>query len=173
MRNNEKISLRTDLDESSTANAYSQVSDKYLKMKEKLHAPQQIKIVEDRSDALSTTTNEVRLDQREIVGMFPKQYRSRAENLLKHMNMSSDLSWNQRRELTKNEKPIIGTNIIDLIYHAIRSSKEAAPVRSDQFMASLKESYVSESWLANKNRTQGSETPIKEEAIDWHTPFVP
>ena len=102
----QKILLRTDLDESSTANAYSQVSDKYLKMKEKLHAPQQIKIVEDRSDALSTTTNEVRLDQKEIVGMFPQQYRSCAENLLKHLNMSTDLSWNQRRELTKNENQL-------------------------------------------------------------------
>ena len=100
----QKILLRTDLDESSTANAYSQVSDKYLKMKEKLHVPQQIKIVEDRNDAPSTSANGVRLDQREIVNMFPEQYRSRAENLLKHMNMSTDLSWSQRRELTKNEK---------------------------------------------------------------------
>ena len=74
----QKILLRTDLDESSKAIAYSQVLDKYLKVKEKLHAPQQIKIIEDRSDVPSTTTNEVRLDQKEIVGMFPKQYRSRA-----------------------------------------------------------------------------------------------
>ena len=40
-------------------------------------------------------------------------------------------------------------------------------------MASLKESNVPESWLANKNRTQSSETPMKEEAIEWDTPFVP
>ena len=102
----QKILLRTDLDESVKAIAYSQVLHKYLKVKEKLHAPQQIKIVEDRSDAPSTTTNEVRLDQKEIVGMFPQQYRSCAENLLKHLNMSTDLSWNQRRELTKNENQL-------------------------------------------------------------------
>ena len=88
----QKILLRAGLDESSEAIGYSQVLDKYLKVKEKLHAPQQIKIVEDRSDAPSTTTNEVRLDQKEIVGMFPKQYTSRAENLLKHMIMSTDSS---------------------------------------------------------------------------------
>ena len=61
-------------------------------MKEKLHASQQIKLFEDRSGASSITTNEVRLDQKEIVGMFPKQYTSRAENLLKHMIMSTDSS---------------------------------------------------------------------------------
>ena len=89
------------------------------------------------------------------------------------MNMSTDLSWNRPRELTKNEKPIIGTNIIYLIYHAIRSIKEAAPIGSDQFMTSMKQSNVPESWLANKNRTQSSQTPIEAETIDWHTPFVP
>ena len=85
----------------------------------------------------------------------------------------TDLSWNRRRELTKNEKPITGTNIIDLIYHAIRSSKGAAPVGSDQWMISMKECNVPESWLANMNRTKTSQTPMKEATIDRHTPFVP
>ena len=49
-----KILPRTDLDESGEAIAYTQILNKYLKVGEKLHAPQQIKIVEDRSASSPT-----------------------------------------------------------------------------------------------------------------------
>ena len=67
----------------------------------------------------------------------------------------------------------MGTNKIDFFDHVIRSSKCAAPVGSEQFMTSLEESDVPESWLANKNRIESPETPMKEETIEWHTPFSP
>ena len=165
------ILLRTDLDESSKALAYSQVLDKYLKVKEQLQTPEPIKIIEEKVVPTSDATAE-RGEQSDLdLNAFPKQYRSRAENLLRHMKKSSDLSWNRRGELTKNDNPIQGTNIFDLVYNVIRPSKGTSPFGSDQFIAALKKSNVPESWLTNKYRSHGSALPVRNESGDVHTPF--
>ena len=83
------VLLRTDLDQSAKAIAYTQILDKYLKVKQKSQRPEPITVKEqgvESADAggvspLSSTSPRVnKID----VSVFPKQFQNRAQNLLKH-----------------------------------------------------------------------------------------
>ena len=54
------------------------------------------------------------------VRVFPKQFQNRAQNLLNHISQSPNLDWIEKGVVIIDEKPIAGSNIIDLVSEAIR-----------------------------------------------------
>ena len=127
---------RRDLDNNSKATACSQVLVKCLGVREQLHMPKPIHLIEktstkthhrvspsiptspninnDRSgqiwghDTINDNDND-RIKSDDIdVTPFAKVLREHALHLLNHMSKQQDMSWNERGELMIDDKPYLG-----------------------------------------------------------------
>ena len=173
------ILLRTDLDQSAKAIAYSQILDKYLKVKQKVQRPEPITLIEDQSvksnDAVGETSASPRVNEKIDIKVFPKQFQNRAQNVLNHIKRSSNLDWDEKGVVIIDGNPIAGSNIIDLVNEAIRPNQTTQHIGSIPFMKSLIESNVPRSWLGSKNSLpETSQLPITLDsapvkAISAHT----
>ena len=80
-------------------------------------------------DALKKVKDDMR---QRIIQSTPKPYQSRAENLLKYVE--GQVSFNERGEmLDTNEIPIQGSNVTDLIQHAVRDRRRNIQPKGWQF----------------------------------------
>lgn len=140
---------RTDLDDYEKARAYSTTLEKYLDIKQQLSQPQQIPLVEKPQPAQQQLQASKNID----LSLFPKSYRSRAGNLLNHVQNNTDLSWNDRGEILVDGSPVVGSHIVDLVDDVIRVKKgKPEPVGSSPFVQKLQTSNVPQSLIGNKDR---------------------
>ena len=169
------VLLRTDLDQSAKAIAYSQILDKYLKVKQKVQRPEPIPVIEQVAEStdgggvssLSSTSPRMnKIDAR----VFPKQFQNRAQNLLNHISQSSNLDWDEKGVVIIDGKPIAGSNIIDLVSEAIRPNQTSQHTGSIPFMKSLIESNVPRSWLGSRKLIpETSQLPVTPDSTSTKT----
>ena len=84
---------------------------------------------------------------------IPRTYRPPAETLMKELERHPEqIKWDPTtREVSLNGRALRGSNIIDLVGHAIRSRKAAPPVHANEFLKALAELNVPEELVRNKN----------------------
>jgi hypothetical protein len=74
---------------------------------------------------------------------LPKSYHSKGQRLLAQMRKSGVGNWSPTtHEFIYEGRPMSGTNISDLLYHATVPSKRAAPPGSTEFFAALRAANV-------------------------------
>lgn len=91
-------------------------------------------------DAMKKVKDDMR---QRVIQTTPKPYQTRAENLLKYVD--SQINFNERGEmLDTNEIPIDGSNVTDLIQHAVRDRRRNIQPKG---------------WQVFKDRLQGINVP--------------
>lgn len=149
---------RNDLSDSEKARAYSEILDKYLDVKRRLQQPTPIPIVDNPQQTHQQAPSKQTID----LNLIPQQYRTRAQNLLSHVEKHSDLDWNGKGELLVRGQPVIGSHIADLIDDTVRAKVRATvqePVGVREFIDGLKQSNVPQALIGNKNRFTRLQTP--------------
>ena len=139
---------KADLGDYEKAQLYSDALERYLAVKRQIEKPQPIPILEERKP---TTNHQLNL------GILPRQYRTRAENLLSHLTKNTNFRWNDRGEMMKNGQFIPGSNVIDLIDDIVRPRKQPPPIGSSAFVQELKQANVPMTLIGNKTRFEGHE----------------
>ena len=133
---------RTDLGEHEKARLYSDTLERYLSLKRQIDQPRSVPLVEERQKSSSHLN----------LGILPRQYRPRAENLLTHLTENTNFAWNERGEVMSNGEPIPGSNVIDLIDDIIRPRNKPPPIGSAVFVNELKRSNIPMTLIGNKTR---------------------
>lgn len=88
-----------------------------------------------------------------ILSAMPKSYKSRAGNLLNHIDHSKLLGWNENGELIYNSKLIPHSQIVDLLRDALWEQK-FKPIGSEEFYRGLHQSNVPLALIGNHKRQQ-------------------
>ena len=88
-----------------------------------------------------------------ILSAMPKSYKSRAANLLNHIDHSKVLGWNENGELVYNSKLIPHSQIVDLVRDALWEQK-FKPIGSEEFYRGLHQSNVPLALIGNHKRQQ-------------------
>jgi len=110
------------------------------------------------------------LTDNEILESIPKSSRTLAQSMINRLKANSDhVSWNDKGEVTINERPIPGSNIIDLINDQLRSRKKFDPKGWEQFTESLDKINMPKYILQNEKRRSHIVQMHKKESRS--TPF--
>ena len=141
-----------DLSDYEKARAYSSTLEKYLQVKTQLSQPLTVPLIEQRDD-LKHTDEKTRtaID----FTLFPKPYRSRAMNLMKHIENKSNLRWDDHGRILDKGVAVPDSHIVDLVGDIIRAkSTKAASIASpkgmDIFVREIKESNTPRAFIGNK-----------------------
>lgn len=136
-----------DMGEHTKASLYQNVLDKYLNVRRKIMEPHPIPIVERK-------LGEMVPSQRIDLEIFPKNYRSRASQLLNHIQSSSGIGWNDRGELLLSGQPIMGSHIVDLVGDLVKPKMKhsVSPKGVNDLVDALHKSNVPMSLIGNKGR---------------------
>lgn len=155
---------RNDLGDYEKARLYSDTLEKYLDIKKQLQQPNTIPLIDDSDNTEKMVLN---------MANFPRQYRSRAENILSHISNESSIKWNKRGEILRDGKIITGSNVIDLINDVIKTSKNEPPIGSKEFIKLLKDSNIPMSLIGHKTRFEDlvHVTPLRP-IPESHTPTL-
>ena len=113
-----------------------------------------------------------------ILSAIPVTYRNKARTLLDCITRSSQLTWNERGEITLGGHTIQGSHIIDLLKYTLYPYKHFTPVGFDQFQSTLAEINIPRS-LITQQTGRGQLLPppglprlekkaIKKSAWVWH-----
>ncbi|KAK3740432.1 hypothetical protein QZH41_004600 [Actinostola sp. cb2023] len=108
----------------------------------------------------------------EILESIPKSSRTLAQSMINRLKANSDhVSWNDKGEVTINENPIPGSNIIDLINDQLRSRKNVDPKGWERFTESLDKINMPKYLLRNEKHRSHIVQMHKKESR--YTPFIP
>ena len=140
-----------ELSEASKALLYSNTLNKYLDVKRQMEAPRRIPIV-DETQQPQLNPQSAPMGTDPITDYIPSQFRNRAKNLLSHLRDHSEASWNERNELVIDDKPVVGSNMVDLIDDVVRVKRGHSPAGATAFRRVLLESNVPLSLIGNKTR---------------------
>ena len=120
--------LQRDIPDDEKVKRYFQVLDRYLEYSKQLQIPKPfpIQITRDKNQVLladnipSTSTSD---STEEILRDLPKSAREKGERLLQHLHRFSDVKWDQQGRLILKDNAVEGSNITDLIYHAVKQGR--------------------------------------------------
>ena len=154
---------KTDMSDFDKALLYQDVLQKYLTFKGQSRQPIKIDITSPNVERLTTPINrstdhteesERVLDYGSIVQQIPKTYRTRAGHVLEYLKDKPNiLTWNDKRELVFEKDSIEGSNIVDLLYDAVRSrGKDLNPKGWKEFFQGLSMLNVPEYLIGNPLR---------------------
>ena len=153
---------RHDIDEYAKATMYSQVLQRYLSLKRKFNEPVTIPIVvqEKGFDTNSwTPTGQVSDDTltASLLKYIPKTYKTKAKNLLEYIEKAPNVAFNDKGELMVHDRPIRGSNAMDLINDFVRPPTKGQVSQSDpvgwgEFAKALKGMNVPHLLIGNTKR---------------------
>jgi hypothetical protein len=83
-----------------------------------------------------------RLTQESILMSFPKNIKQKAKAILEHIMNSKCLEWNDKGEISINNKTISNSHITDLIKCSLYPYKNIIPEGYDQFISELNSSNI-------------------------------
>lgn len=177
--------LRRDLPEDEKLKRYSTILERYLEYQKQLRTegkqPVTVRLRDasresnhsvvadnsfrDREEASSSssspqasTTPPARLAVDSVTRSLPKTFRDRGSRLLQHLqqNVASDFGWDKQGHLLIDGQPVLGSNIVDLVYQAVspqpRKVKDLVGV--DSFHQLLERTNVPASLLSKASWTQ-------------------
>lgn len=149
-----EILEKQDIGEYTKSSLYQEALNKYLKVKEQLLEPHPIPIVE-RSE---TIPNAQKID----IDIFPKNYRTRANQLLNHIRESTDLNWNEKGELLVSGRPVTGSHVVDLVGDLVKPKMKhtSTPRGMDDMVEALIMSNAPMSLIGNKSRFNAITPPV-------------
>ena len=66
-------------------------------------------------------------DNGDMLDILPKTYRPKARALLQHWSKTGEVTWDESNKVYLKGVPLPGSNIVDLIHHAVTRKKSPAP----------------------------------------------
>lgn len=163
---------RDDLTESEKSKLYGENLYKFqLAHKKALTEPVK-PLISTPSNSNATDDNVIprkRINDR-IIESVPPAMRRRATLLLDMLQDHPNLSWNEHGTLIINEKPIEGTNIIDLVNDTIRQRKQFEPKGWQTFSKALKDVNIPQDIVGNKKRWTWMNQPETDDEDSFETP---
>lgn len=91
----------------------------------------------------------------ELMRGVPDSKKEAAEALLKFLQDTPGIQWNEKKEMVVNGESIQGSNMVDLFHHAARDkSLNTLPIGWHQFMEALQRNNVPRMALGNRNLTK-------------------
>ena len=130
------------------------------------------------SDSNSTESNvpkHKKINDR-ILESVPVAMRKRAKLLLDMLQDHPNLTWDEHGTMLINEKPIAGTNIIDLVNDTIRQRKQFEPKGWQTFSKALKDVNVPQDIVGNRKRwrwmnQEETDDDIDDDSDSFETPL--
>ena len=150
-----RILDRTDLTEDMKREMYSQALIRYrnvLGQAKSLQQPQQVSEASKTPALSNDSVMDDGADNDKIIGSLPQQMQKKAGHLLKALK--NVMSWDDKGQISyRQESPVIGSNIIDLVGNAVRPKtlQRGIPKGNESFMRALNEVNVPLDWIRNKN----------------------
>lgn len=212
--------LRRELPEDEKLKRYSTILERYLEYQKQLRAerkqPVAVRLGEGSRESIrpsagaaesysrvqdapsssteASATSSARLAVDGVTRSLPKSFRDKGSRLLQHLqhNSDTDISWDNQGRLVIDGQPVLGSNIVDLVYQAVspqpRKVKDLAGV--DSFNHLLDRTNVPASLLSKTSWTQlhrkrpvsppatpqskkktGRKSPVRKQVVqfrDWH-----
>ena len=124
---------------------YNQVLRQYINVRDQELRPTPVPIQE-----IST-----RSKRPDILEGIPKTHKATARLLLRHIEDTPEIEWNDKQELVIQGNTVPGSNIVDLIHDFSRPRKTVRPATGwHELSEALKKTNVSREAVANKWRLQ-------------------
>ena len=132
--------------------------DKYLRLKNRGEREQGSRGNEENIPAV-VEENEIidrglekQLDIESVLIGIPKQFRSRAQSILQYIIQKTQISWNDKGEISINGKHIPFSSMTDLVKDSLFPYKHFIPVGKDQFYSELRNIPLSLIYNANRRK---------------------
>lgn len=164
---------RDDLTESEKAQRYGENLYKFqLAHKKALTEPVKPLISPvSNSDSSSVSPMPKKKINDRIIESVPPAMRRRAKLLLDMLQDHPNLSWDEHGTVIMNEKPLEGTNIIDLVNDTIRQRKQFEPKGWQTFSKALKDVNVPQDIVGNKKRWNWMNQPETDDEDSFEDSF--
>ena len=187
---NEILSSK-EIDDEQKAKLYNQVLQRYLAYYDqrkgqplhvKLATPKPIETSkpEEIKETSTETTEQETIPtsvEQEVMASVPKLYKSGARQLLGKIKDNRDvLHWNEKGELTYENRPISGSHVVDLVNDILRHRKGFEPVGWSVFARGLARMNVPENLVRNPQRQsviRDFKTRVTEETPDSPSRWLP
>ena len=151
---------RQDVTDDEKATLYNQILQRYLNYYDKrMSQPVRVSIVPPKPiDDKSVTQPEDSVDlpnnvEADIMESVPPTMKSRARQLVKKLKKNKDLiTWDDKGQMIYEGKPVVGSNVIDLVNDALRHRKNFNPHGWRLFAKVLSDVNVPEGIVRNENR---------------------
>lgn len=127
---------------------YQQMLQRYLKLKEQERQPLKVTMEESKQETVQQPAGL----HHEIIEAIPKMFKKKAQMLLRRLESSNDVSWDERGVVTIKGNVILGSNIIDLVSDVVRPRKTSNPLGWTQFTSFLKEINIPKEFISNPRR---------------------
>ena len=171
-----------ELDDETKAKLCNQVLQRYLtyydqRKDQPLHVKlTAVKPTEIPKPEESKESSEEQVEQ-EVMKSVPKLYKNGARQLLDKMKENRDvLDWNDKGELVYENKPILGSHVVDLVNDILRHRKGFEPVGWSVFARGLARMNVPENLVSNSQRQcaiREFKTRVREETPDSPSRWLP
>ncbi len=151
----------TDMSENERVLAYQQALRRYLtkvdqvneRLKVKRDFLQSSEILDKSSPSFQDNTDKRLNFEKRMIESIPKTLQKKAKILLDHIKDTSDLTWNERGEITLNDETVNQSNVSDLIHEALRARKlSSEPIGWSVFSKMLRDTNVPLELIGNKSR---------------------
>ena len=164
-----EILQKKNLEEYDKAKLYSNTLRKYLTTRENIDRPQTPP--DTLNQLLSEAPSKIYSDDA-IIETVPKRFAKQGQQLLRHIK--DKLTWSDDGVVSFRNKPIEGSNIVDLVNDALRSRKSFQPTGWREFAGALQQMNVPSNLIGNPNRkgvlsTSLSPNVNKDTLVQWTT----
>ena len=151
---------RQDVTDDEKATLYNQILQRYLNYYDKrMSQPVRVSVVPPKpTDDKPETQPEDSVDlpnnvEADIMESVPPTMKSRARQLVKKLKENKDLiTWDDKGQIIYEGKPVLGSNVIDLVNDALRHRKNFNPHGWRLFAKVLSDVNVPEGIVRNENR---------------------
>ena len=115
----------------------------------------------------------IKLEKR-VVESVPKTLQTKARLLIDHLKDASDLSWNERGEISFNGETIQGSNISDLVNETLRIRKQQNTLTGwKEFVSAMKNSNVPNEFIGDKTKWETSVSEDQSPKLSSSPPITP
>ena len=115
----------------------------------------------------------IKLEKR-VVESVPKTLQTKARLLIDHLKDASDLSWNERGEISFNGETIQGSNISDLVNETLRIRKQRNTLTGwKEFVSAMKNSNVPNEFIGDKTKWETSVSEDQSPKLSSSPPITP
>lgn len=88
----------------------------------------------------------------DILKFLPMRKQSRARLIASYFDGSNNLQWNDNKEILYDNKPVVGSSIVDLLYDAVCPKRNYEPIGIKEFYHILKSNNLPQGLILNVNR---------------------
>ena len=136
---------------------YNQVLQRYLHITNENRQPLKLP-VEQEDDDLETY----------VLSTVPPSYKSKAQELYRILRSSSNVKWNSTGQVSVNDVPLQGSNIVDLLNDVLRLRKDVNPSGWKEFAKGLRDLNVPKEFVGNKIRWNYMRQNQTGSGQKWH-----